>query len=255
MNAAKSREIDSFYCRIWIPTIIFILFLAACEKSTVDVNLSGVNYTKDAFTYIVSDVANPRVGSGGGLIDPFASGGITCCVSLPKKWRPGIKLHIRTTHWVEGGPEKKIQEVKGEQIVDVSAYVDDKPGDLWVIREMDGKFTVISSDFQPNHPKWPGKVKGWPVPSLEYRRQRWEQYKKHQQMFVETYQELLDELKNSPDAHADGSWRHAMEYNKKSLRGFSGPKDPDYRDFLKKNYTEALENSRNELEKVMKGQP
>jgi hypothetical protein len=231
------------------------LLLSACEKPTVEVNLHGVNYTKDTFSYVVSDPAKPSSGSGGELIDPFGAGGMTCCVTLPKKWRPDIKLKVQTTHWVEVGPDRNIQVVKGEHVVDVPRYVDGKPGELWVLREADGQVSVISSDVQPDHPGWPGRVKGWPVPSLEYRRERWELFRKHQQMYVDTFMQLLDELKKSPDARAKAAWEHDLKYNKESLSGFSGSEDPRYRTYLKKDYLDGLERSRMELARIMEMKP
>jgi len=54
--------------------------------------------------------------------------------------------------------------------------VDGKPGELWVVRQADGSFGVVSSDYQPDHAKWPGAVKGWPVPTLEYKRKSFDVY-------------------------------------------------------------------------------
>lgn len=232
-----------------------VLLLSACEKPTVDVNLHGVNYTKDTFSYVVSDLARPNSGSGGELIDPFGAGGMTCCVTLPKKWRPGIKLQVRTTHWVEEGPDQNIQVVKGEHVVDVPKYTDGRPGELWVLREADGQVSVVSSDVQPDHPGWPGKVKGWPVPSLEYRRARWELLREHQKMYVNTFLKLLDELEKTPDARAKAAWESEIEYNKEALIGFSGPHDPRYRAYLKNDYLGDLKYSREQLARIMEKKP
>lgn len=238
-----------------LPYLATVFLLSACEKQTVDVNLHGVNYTKDTFSYVVSDPANPNSGNGGELIDPFGAGGMTCCVTLPKKWHPDIKLHVRTTHWVEEGPDQRIQAFKGEHIVDVPKYIDGKPGELWVLREANGQVSVISSDVQPNHPGWPGKVKGWPIPSLEYRRERWELLRQHQQMYVNTFSKLLDELEKSPDAHAKSAWESESEYNKEALSGFDGPEDPRYRAYLKRDYLDDLEHSRRELARIIEMKP
>ncbi|QOY93699.1 DUF3304 domain-containing protein [Massilia sp. UMI-21] len=239
-----------------LPACLAMIFLlSACEKPTVDVNVHGVNYTKDTFSYVVSDPVKPDTGSGGELVDPFGAGGMTCCVTLPKKWRPGIKLRVRTTYWVEEGPERQIQVFNGEHVVDVPNYLDGKPGELWVLREADGQVSVISSDVQPDHPGWPGKVKGWPIPSLEYRLERWELFRKHQQMYVDTFSQLLDELEKSPDARAKEAWAQEIKYHKESLNSFSGPEDPRYREYLKKDYLKDLEYSRAELAKIMEMKP
>lgn len=256
MNRLNRKELPwKRPASLLLACLATFFFLFACEKPTVDVNLHGVNYTKDTFSYVVSDPARPNSGTGGELIDPFGAGGMTCCVALPKKWRPGIKLQVRTTHWVEEDPDRRIQVVKGEHVVDVPRYIDGKPGELWVLREADGQVTVVSSDVQPNHPGWPGKIKGWPVPSLEYRRERWELLRRHQQMYVDTFLKLLDELEKSPDARAKSAWEHDIEYNKEALSSFNGPEDPGYRAYLKKDYLDNLEYSRMELARIMEMKP
>ena len=238
-----------------LSTVGIVALLSTCEKSTVDVNLHGVNYTGETFTYVVSDPKRPDSGSGGELIDPFGAGGMTCCVTLPKVWRPGIMLKVHATHWLKERPDGSLPEIKEEYTVEVPRYVDGKPGEMWVLREANGKVSVISSDFQPNHPKWPGQVKGWPVPSLEYRRERWELLRKHEQIFVDSYLGSLQKLEESPYVEAKQAWEHAKEYQRKSLRGFSGPDDPRYITFLKEEYAAGLTRSRERLANLMEEKP
>jgi hypothetical protein len=246
---------------LWMRSSFVVMCLlcasvvAGCDKPTVDVSLHAVNYSGDAFSYYVTDPARPDSTGGGELIEPFAAGGTTCCFTLPKKWRPGIKVRIHTTHWLPKRPDGSLPEVKEVHVAEIPAYVDAKPGELWVLRAADGGMGVISSDFQPDHPRWPGKLKGWPVPSLEYRRERWELIKQHQETFVETYLSLLDELEKSPQVRAREAWEHARKYERSSLKNFSGPDDPRYTIFLKEDYTQGLKESREQLRKVMEMRP
>jgi hypothetical protein len=240
------------------PALTFLLstvFLAACEKPTVDVNLHGVNYTIDTFSYYVANPETPDKLDGGEMIDPFGAGGTTCCASLPRKWMPGLKLVLHTTHWKEDRVSKKLSEFKDKQIVEVPQYLDGKPGELWVLREADGKVSVISSDFQPDHPKWPGKVKGWPVPSLEYRRARWELYKQHEQGGVNLFLSLLKELEQEPHVRAHKAWNFSTENDPSELKGYSGPDDPRYIAFLRSDYERGLEQSKERLKRVMEERP
>lgn len=256
MKEAKMHlPISKRIVALLLSSLATVCLLAACEKSTVDVNLHAVNYSGETFSYVVSDPAKPDSGSGGELIDPYGAGGMTCCVTLPKVWRPGIKLRVQATYWLKERPDGSLPEIKGEHIVEVPSYVDGKPGEIWVLRAADGKVSVVSSDFQPNHPKWPGKVKGWPVPSLEYRRERWELFRKHQQGYVDTFSELLDKLENSPEIRAKEAWQYATENDPKSIRGFTGPQDPRYLAYLRQDYLESLENSREELSRIMEMKP
>jgi hypothetical protein len=214
-----------------------------------------VNYSGDPFSYYVTDPAKPRVAGAGELIDPFAAGGTTCCFSLPKKWRPGIKVQVRTSHWLADRPDGTIPEIKGEHIVEVPPYANGKPGELWVLRAADGSVSVISSDFQPDHPKWPGKVKGWPVPSLEYRRERWEIRRVYEEGGVRLFQSLLDQLEKDPHARARKDWDFAQKDKPASLKGFSGPDDPRYHLFLRRDYEEGLRRSKTLLKQVMEARP
>jgi hypothetical protein len=229
--------------------------LSACEKPTSNVNIHGVNYSSDTFSYHVSDPAKPDSSGGGELIDPFGAGGTTCCVTLPNKWRTGIKVLVHTTHWLPQRPDGSLPEVKEEHLVEVPPYVDGKPGELWVLRAADGTVSVISSDFQPDHPKWPGKVKGWPVPSLEYQRERWELQRKHEAEGVELYLSFLDELKKDPLRRAKDAWDFRQKDDPGSLRGYAGPQDPRYQLMLKQEYEEGLERSRRLLQQVMETRP
>lgn len=231
------------------------VFLTACEKPTVNVSLHGVNYSGETFSYDVADPATPDKAAGGELIDPFGAGGTTCCITLPKRWHSGIKLKIRTTHWLKKRPDGSLPEIKQVQVVDVPAYIEGKPGELWVLREVDGKISVVSSDFQPDHPKWPGKVKGWPVPSLAYQRERWELYRKHEAGGVRLFQGLLDELEKSPETRAKEAWEHATQYEPDTIKNFSGPRDPKYRAQLKQEYKNGLDHSRLRLKQIMEARP
>lgn len=230
--------------------------LAGCEERTsVDVNIHGVNYSGNTFTFSVSDPATPDKSSGGGLIDPFGAGGIMCCFSLPKKWQPGIKVRVWTKHWLPKLPDGSLPEVTEEHVVEVPPYVEGKPGELWVLRGADGGVSVVSSDFQPDHSKWPGKVKGWPVPSREYQLERWEIDRHHEAAGVDLYLSLLDELEKDPHKRAKESWDFSQKYDPEELKAFSGPDDPEYRRFLREDYQASLERSRKLLKQVMEAKP
>ena len=229
--------------------------LSGCGKSTVSVSLHGVNYTVEPFTYMVVDPVDPDKINGGEHIDSFSAGGTTCCATLPRIWRPGTKLTVRTIHWLKARPDGSLPEVKQVHVVEVPQYADGKPGELWVLRNADGSVGVVSSDFQPDHAQWPGKVKGWPVPSLEYQRERWELYRKYEADGVRLYVSLSEKLKNDPKKHLEESWESTKKNYPEDLKEFSGPSDPKYFDSLKKEYDEGLERSKRLLKDVMDAKP
>ena len=229
--------------------------LAAGAKSSVPVSIHGVNYRADDFSYVLVDPTNPENSGGGELIGAFAAGGTICCYTLPAKWRPGIKIEIRETHWLAKLPDDSLPEVTKKHVVDLPPYVSGKPGELWVVRTSDGSMTIVSSDFQPNHAKWPGKIKGWPVPSLEYQRERHDLYIKKANSTVELYVELLRELKESPLARAREAWSMSTKYEPVELKGFSGPDDPAYLMMLKRSYESSLVDAREALQREKDSRP
>lgn len=229
--------------------------LAACVKSTVPVSIHGVNYSVEPFSFELKDPINPENKGDGELVDSYAAGGTTCCYELPKKWRPGIKISIQSKHWVGKNADDSLHDINTTHLVEVSRYPDDKPGELWVLRAADGKMDIVSSDFQPDHPKWPGKVKGWPIPSLAYQRERWDLYIEHQQSFINAFRALEDKLSSSPDEASQAEWIHYSEYDKQALSLYDGPSDPKFRMKLRQRYAEGLQQARKEIERLQKGRP
>jgi hypothetical protein len=250
--------------------------LTACAKSTTaSVSIHGVNYTEEVFSYSVEDPADKNNQGGGELIDPYAAGGTMCCYELPKKWRPGIKLQINTTRWLSKTPDGNMPEVHEKHMVEVPPYVDGKPGELWVIRNADGTADVVSSDYQPDHVKWPGRVKGWPVPSLTYQRERWDLYIELAESDVKSAQELIADLERSPDAEVTKAWKSKAESasrflndkgirsalaeqakeNRKLLARFTGSSDPKFREFIKQDYEKWLIDTQLKLKQLKESRP
>jgi hypothetical protein len=203
----------------------------------------------------VEDPANSDNHGGGELIDPYAAGGTTCCYDLPKKWRPGIKIKIDVTRWLPKKADGSLPEVHENHVVEVPPYADGKVGELWVLRNADGTIAVVSSDYQPDHEKWPGKVKGWPVPSVAYQRERWDLYIGLAESDVRGDQELIAELEKSPEKRAEESWETLMQYRPKDLQSFSGPTDLRFRAKLKHDDEERLKQSQLKLKQLRESRP
>ena len=223
------------YLRTIGVCLLSIPMLTACFKSDasaddIAVSLHGVNYSDQEFSYSLEDPNDKSNIGGGETIDRYGAGGTMCCYSLPKKWRPGLKVKLDTMHWFTLKPDDNLKEVRESNVVDIPSYA--KPSEIWVLRQSDGKSTIVVSDFQPDHVSWPGKIKGWPVPSLAYQRERWDIYIKQEESNIRTAQALLDELKKNPNQAAKESWIFAMEYHPKSLREFTGYNDKKYQEFL-----------------------
>lgn len=229
------------------------LALSQYRSSLASVSLHGVNYSDREFSYFIADPEDPKQTIGGEHIPPFAGGGTTCCALLPWKWKPGTKVRVKTTHWLKRRPDGSLPKVNQEHEVEVPEYAE--AGELWVIRDGNGKISVVSSDLQPDHPNWPGNIKGWPTPSLEYRRERWEIYRDVAQASVNAFVSLSKQFEQDPIKNAKEMWEHDKEYSANEIAGFRGPDDPRYHEHLKKTYIEGLRSSREELEEIMKAKP
>jgi hypothetical protein len=241
-----------FVLAVYVSTLAV---LTGCGEDSVPVNIHGVNYTSQEFSFTIVDPVGKKNLAGGELIGPFAAGGTMCCYTLPAKWRAGIKVQIDGTHWLPEKPDGSLPEVKETKVVEVPPYVNGKPAELWVLRGADGDLSVISSDFQPDHAKWPGKVKGWPVPSLEYQRERWDLFIKNEQMYVDLFERLSNKMRDSPAVHAAESWQYAKTDSPELLSGFSGPQDTKYHAELIKEYAASMKVAKDRLAKLQEHRP
>lgn len=237
-----------------IGVLFFCLLLLGCEKKIerVSVNLHGLNYGESEFFYELIDPNEPNEPKGGELIGEYGAGGIVCCYDLPWKWRPGLRIVLRAHDALEYGPGGK--PVNHELTLEVPKYADGKPGEIWVQRFEDLTYGLVLSDYQPNHPAWPGRIKGWPVPSLEYRRKRWDIFIKSEEGDVKNFNDLLTLLDADPDKAAQSAWDFGRSQFE-DLKKFSGPEDPNYRAMLRKEYLEGLHDSQTSLRKLQEERP
>jgi hypothetical protein len=243
---------------VFIAGLVCIQIVIACAKmeiGTASVSIHGVNHTDEVISYRVVDPANADNHGGGELIDPYGAGGTMCCYELPKKWRPGIKIQVNLTRRPPKKGDGSLPKVQENHVIEVPPYADGKVGDLWVLRNADGTLGVVSSDYQPDHEKWPGKVKGWPVPSLAYQRERWDLHIGLAESDVKAAKELMSELEKVPNKYALESWEGFMEHRPKDLEGFTGPSDPRFRNKLKTDNEEWLRSSELKLKEMRESRP
>jgi len=223
------------------------------QKSTVAVNVHGVNYTAEPFRYVLVDPTNSSVGSAE-HISPFSGGGITCCFVLPKRWKPGIRVNVQSTHWLPKTEKGGLPEIKKIYTVEVSAYPEGA-GELWVLRTPDGGIELVTSNVEPDHPQWPGKAKGWPEPSLAYQRERWKLYKDRAEYNVKIFRESLEERRTYKKESLKNSWDLQKEHQPDSIKQFSGPEDPAYAIYQEARDTEGLRRSQDELDQLLREKP
>lgn len=235
-----------------ILSLGFLPVAGLCVKDTATVSIHGVNYSADDFTYIIEDPENSKNTGGGETLGPFEAGGIMCCYELPIVWRSGIRIKVKQEF--ESRMDKKFAG-SSTRVIELPRYIDDKPGELWVLRAADGTIDIVSSDYQPNHPKWPGQVKGWPVASIEYRRYRWSLYIKEAQARIRVAQNALDQLESSPAALVQDSWNLDLKYHPGDLKSYSGPEDKNFIDRVKKKFQEMKLRNEEDVAKLQEQKP
>lgn len=268
--------------RLALVALLSLHLLTACAKGGVaGVNIHGVNYTDREFSYRVEDPTNPKNHGGGEMVDAYSAGGTLCCYELPRQWRPGLQIEVHTIRWkdkVDDDVRVPREEIREAHRVEVPEYKG-KPGELWVLLQADGRVAVVSSDLQPDHPEWPGAIKGWPVPSLEFMRAQADMYIKAEEGDVTSFQEALAELETSPAQMAKREWdqrqedialwakvlddkRKPMSQSEERARElrdqlskFTGPEDPRFIELLKSEYREALERNQRDLDELRRTRP
>lgn len=268
--------------RLALVAVLCLHLLTACAKGgTASVNIHGVNHTDREFSYRVEDPSNPGNHGGGELVDAYSAGGTLCCYELPRSWRPGIQVQVHTIRWkdkLDNDTTQPREEIREAHLVEVPAYKG-KPGELWVLLQANGSVAVVSSDLQPDHPDWPGVVKGWPVPSLEFMRMQADMYIKDTESWVRSTQETLAELETSPTQLAKDIWddrqakiaiyAKALDANlpsrsnaqddakkyREQLSKFTGPEDPGFIELLKRENREYLDFFQKKLARQKEARP
>lgn len=173
--------------RRYLLSVTLVLLLCACSSlgggSKLGPSLTAVNYTDWPFDWVgVATVEEPDKAMAAEGVEAFGASGIMCCVSLPARWQPGMQLVVQT---IDGTRAKNSAEWDKEKLplilhrVDVPPYKPEDAGTVWVQLLPGGKVKLVVSSYSPNHALWPGEVKGWPVPTVEYRRKIWDRDMDH----------------------------------------------------------------------------
>ena len=241
---------------VWLTGTALLIALAsmltaACARSgdTVGVSVSAINYTDQELNgFIFEQPGDDTKVAGGVPVRPFQGAGRMCCFSLPKTWRPGIKVVLRYDWWQ--GEDKPRQYITKE--FEVPPYPDGQVGTLWALFYPDGSIEVVSSDFAPGHEKWPGKIKGGPTPTLEYRRKVWQEDYDQLQEQVEDFEHMV--INPSPKDIAE-SWKFDMERRPEATQGFEGPQDPRYIEQVKARFAKSVERTKLRLRQMERNRP
>ncbi|WP_149138608.1 DUF3304 domain-containing protein [Cupriavidus campinensis] len=132
--------------RAWIAGLLAALPLAmsGCGEEPISVSMVGYNHTD------VGIYAFEVNGRGGPNIWPHEGGGsFTCCVTVPRVYKPGMTAKVR---WVN-----RIDDVPQERIVPVPPY-GPRDGGMFAVHFLrDGNVKVFVTMMGLGHPDYPLK--------------------------------------------------------------------------------------------------
>lgn len=176
-----------------------------------------------------------------------------CCYTLPKRWRPGMKIKIDYELYFPRHPGESFRKIISSSLIEIPKYLE--PQELWLVRDAKGEMNIVLSNFQPGHPKWPGEVKGWPVASLAYQHERWNLYMEHERDGVKLFKDMLQKISDNPEEEAKNAWPDEIKYHPELKNQFSGPDDPKFLIYLKKDYERAIERSQEIMRELEETKP
>ena len=135
----------------WLARLMSVSLLAttlmACaagKDEGIGTGITGIDHLADHLSvqnFWVDGYNAAQAGKGGRTV---------CCATLPRKWRPGLKVQVRweVVNWRDSKGACYIRDVPVEPYEEV--------GQLWVHFLSDGGVRVVSSIDGPRSPSYPG---------------------------------------------------------------------------------------------------
>lgn len=153
--------------RLWLicAALTFLLPLSACDAKPSDegigTTITGLDHLAEHLSiqnFWVNGTSGHQAGRGGREV---------CCVSLPRKWHPGLTVKVR---WAVTNWKRKVFSMH-ERVVPVDRY--EEVGQLFIHFLSDGSVRAVSSMYAA----W-GTGGFYPGPSYAtvLRKQPWEDY-------------------------------------------------------------------------------
>ncbi|MDO8048362.1 DUF3304 domain-containing protein [Janthinobacterium sp. SUN211] len=192
------------------------LLLAACLPGlAMAASIQALNYSAREVDYIaVENPGNTNSGGGGDSIRPYGQGGSICCFSVPEKWHADLKVVVV----YQLSPDPTFHR----ETVSIPPYPDGKGGDIWLIVYEDGSVGAVASHYGPSRPEWPGKIKGYPVPTKEYRDERRRQKLKREKATLLTLERVLLRDINILSVEDIKETQEIIEFQRKLIQSLEG---------------------------------
>jgi len=219
--------------------------LAGCNlgEDTATLNITGVDYAgRGIGAFAVVDPDDPDNRGGGMSITPYSAGGVQCCYELPEEWHEGMTVNVVVRYPLEGDTtdersanlaKRQAEGTVNQTIqVDVPEYNTPARGTLWVQFLPEKKASVVVSELNPNHPDFPGELKGWPEPSDEYRAKIIDREIEDISARVSHTENSLNKIKDGDEAAIKQYWDIRQDTAPKEVAKFNGWEDPGFKEYL-----------------------
>lgn len=246
-----------------------LLLLTGCQEKQVGATVTGLNYRDDEIRFYVTDPDNDKNSVGGEDFLPYSVGGQLCCYTLPAKWHEGLRvrlevkvssnvLHDKGWDAYEAEQEARRQAGTLNQTVmlDIPEYHSQGTPTLWVQFLPGDRYTAIVSDAGPRDEAWSGEVKGWPVPSLEYRKKLWHRKMRDAQENLNAAAKSLSDIKKGYDeATLKKKWAFWSQYDAEGLKGIASYNDKKFIKYLEEGALELKHIGEEKMEYLVKEEP
>ena len=244
--------------------------LSACEGKQVGATVTGLNYRDDEISrFTVTDPGNDKNVMGGEAFLPYSVGGQMCCYALPARWHKGlqVKLDVKTSSNVLHDKGWEVYEAEQEErrkagtlyqsvLLDIPEYHTQGTPTLWVQFLPGDRYAAIVSDAGPRDDAWPGEVKGWPEPTLEYEQKLWQREMRQAEDSLENANMLIEQYAHGvSDAQLQEKWAHYKKYERDELEHVQSYKDPEFLVFLKKSAKDYKKNAESVIDFLNKSKP
>lgn len=124
--------------------------LAGCSEEKVPASITGYNHIPD---WSISGFSIN--GGSGSNLDPGTGGSsISCCVEIPKHWRPGLKAKV-TWSYDTTQTDPRTPPPPQEAEVDIPEYTPENMGSAQVHFYPNHRIKVVISKYYLGNPKYP----------------------------------------------------------------------------------------------------
>ncbi|MCK0745081.1 DUF3304 domain-containing protein [Chromohalobacter nigrandesensis] len=246
--------------------LLWLASLTACGDDSVSLNITGVDYAGQGIgSYHVVDPNDEQNRGGGESIGPYSAGGIMCCYEVPREWHEGVSVDVVVRYPLEGDTtderseslaRRRAEGTLHETIhVEIPKYDTPAKGTLWVQFLPDKKANVVVSNLSPDHEDFPGEVKGWPVPSDEYRRKLIDREIKNVSSRLSRTEGRLSEVDKKNTHSLKKEWEIGQQVYPDKISEFNGWSDEEFIKYLKTRLRSAQKRDKNYLQKLREGRP